>query len=140
METLWIIYALLSAIFAALVAIFGKIGVRDVDSTLATSVRAFVMFIFLLLVILATKKYSEVNTIDKNSLLFIVLSGIAGAISWIFYFMALKFGPASKVATVDRTSLVFVMVFSALLLGEKVTITKSIGILLVVTGSILVII
>src|SRR3989344_1158503 len=101
---LWILYALLSAVFAALVAIFGKIGISGIDSTLATSVRAIVMSVFLVSVSLVLGKWQFLNQINSKALLFIVLSGIAGAVSWIFYFISLSKGPASGVAALDRTS------------------------------------
>ncbi len=85
---LWIMYALLSAVFAALVAVFGKIGLKNIDSTLATTVRSVIMAIFLVLVSVSLKKTSLLHTIEGKALLFIVLSGMAGAMSWLFYFYA----------------------------------------------------
>lgn len=134
---LWIIYSLLSAAFAALVAIFGKIGLAGIDSTLATTVRSFVMAGFLFFVSLALGKFQFLHTIKNKTLLFIVLSGIAGALSWLFYFFAIKSGITSGVAALDRLSVVFVLVFAILFLGEKLTIYSALGALLITVGAIL---
>ena len=132
----WIFYAILSAVFAGFVAIFGKIGISQVDSTLATTVRAIIMAVFLVTVSLAIGKFNLIKTIDNRALLFIALSGIAGAISWIFYFLALKNGPASAVSAIDKTSIVFVFIFALILLSEKFSWLKFAGILLVALGAI----
>lgn len=136
----WILYALLSAVFAALVAIFGKIGLTKVDTNLATTIRALVMFIFLLLVILFQKKFLLLNQVKGMDYLFIILAGIAGAVSWLFYFLALKSGEASRVASLDRLSVVFVLIFALLFLGEKFSILKVSGAALIVVGAVLMII
>ncbi len=133
----WIIFAILSAISAALVAVFGKIGIKNVDSTLATTVRGIVMAVFLVIVSLALGKAKLLGTIENKALLFIVLSGIAGAMSWLFYFFALKFGPASAVAALDRLSVVFVLLLAILFLGESLTWKSGLGAALVTTGAIL---
>lgn len=132
----WILYAILSAVSASLVAIFGKIGISKVDSTLATTVRAIIMAIFLVSASLALGKFNLIKTIDNKALLFITLSGIAGAISWIFYFMALKNGPTSAVSAIDKTSVVFVFVFAIIFLSEKFTWLKALGAVLVGVGAI----
>jgi len=136
----WIIYALLSAVFAALVAIFGKIGLKNIDSNLATAIRALVMFLFLFGIILFQKKMLLLNTLGFNEYLFIVLAGIAGALSWLFYFFALKIGDATKVASLDRLSIVFVMIFALLFLGEKLTLPKATGVVLIIVGALLMIV
>lgn len=137
---LWVIYALGSALFAALVAIFGKIGLSGIDSTLATTVRAFIMALFLFFVSLAMGKFSLLHTIKNKVLFFIILSGIAGALSWLFYFLALKTGIASGVAAVDRLSVVFVLVFAILFLGEQFNLYSAIGAVLITIGAILMVI
>ena len=134
----WLIFALLSAVFAAAVAIFGKIGLEGVDSTLATGLRAGVMFVFMFIVLLFTKKLPDITTVNKKATLFIILGGIAGALSWIFYFLALKLGQASKVAPIDRLSVVFVIIFAVLFLGEKLTLKVALGAALVAVGAILI--
>jgi transporter family protein len=140
MEIGWLILALLSAVTASLVAIFGKIGLEGVDSNTATMIRAGIMFFVLVLVILFTGKLSEISSVaaDRSALFYIILSGIAGALSWLFYFGALKIGEASRVASIDRLSIVFVVILAALVLAEKVTPKIAAGISMMVVGAILV--
>lgn len=133
----WIVFALLSAVCAALVAIFGKIGVSSVDSTLATSVRAVIMAIFLLVVSISLGKIKLLNTIDSKALMFIVLSGVAGAMSWLFYFFALKYGPTAGVVAVDKLSVVFVLILVTLFMGESLTWKSGLGAVLLTIGAIL---
>ncbi len=134
---MWLIFALLSAIFAALVAIFGKIGIQNLDSTLATTVRSFIMFAFLFLVSLSLGKLHLIGSIGSRPFKFILLSGIAGAMSWLFYFAALRMGLASRVASVDRLSVVFVVIFAALFLGEALTLRSILGVTLLTLGAII---
>jgi transporter family protein len=133
----WVFFALLAAIFAALVAIFGKIGIQQIDSTLATTVRAVIMALFLSVVALSLGKVKLLSTIDNRALTFITLSGIAGALSWLAYFVALKTGPASAVAALDRLSVVFVFIFAILFLAEHLTWKSGLGALLLTAGAIL---
>jgi bacterial/archaeal transporter family protein len=134
----WIFFALMSAVSAAGVAIFGKIGIQGIDSILATTVRAVIMAVFLVVVSLSAGKVSLLGTLSARPMIFIALSGIAGAISWLFYFLALKFGPASAVAALDRLSVVFVIVLAALFLGEHLTWKTGLGGILVTAGAILI--
>jgi len=134
---MWILYALLSAVFAALVAIFGKMGLSVVDTTLATAIRSLVMAGFLVITALVLGKGTLLGTITGKPLGFIVLSGVAGAISWLFYFVALKAGPVTGVAALDRLSVVFVLLFSVLFLAEKLTWKTGLGALLISLGAIL---
>ncbi|MEX2033452.1 MAG: EamA family transporter [Candidatus Colwellbacteria bacterium] len=134
---IWIIYALLAAAFAALVAIFGKIGLANIDTTLATTVRAVIMAGFLIIVSLFLGKSSLLGGITSKPLFFIAASGVAGALSWLFYFSALKHGPASAVAALDRLSVVFVLILAILFLGEHFTWKSALGATLVTAGAIL---
>ena len=133
----WVLFSLLSAVSAAFVAIFGKIGLAHVDSTLATTVRAVIMAGFLVITSLVLGKATLINTIDSKALTFIMFSGIAGALSWLFYFFALKNGPAPGVAALDRTSVVFVLIFALLFLGARLTWKSALGALFVTLGAIL---
>ncbi|MFB0501439.1 MAG: EamA family transporter [Candidatus Bathyarchaeia archaeon] len=127
----WFILATLSALFAALVSIFAKIGLQGVDSTVATAVRAIVMMLFIVIFLISIGKGPQLTQFTSKDMGFIVLSGIAGALSWLFYFAALKLADASKVAPVDRASVLIVMVVAALFLGEKITLkTATAGILI----------
>jgi len=136
----WLFYAFLSAFMAALVAIFAKLGLEKIDSTLATTIRAVVMVIFLVLVSLALKKFSgfSLDSLSSREWLFIILAGIAGALSWLFYFFALKTGLASGVVAIDRLSIVFVVILAALFLGETLGWKLILGALLMVGGAILI--
>lgn len=133
----WTIYALLSALFAGAVGILGKIGLKGIDTTLATSIRSIVMMLFLVIVSVSLGKFSNLSSIDNKTYLFIFASGIAGALSWLFYFYALKLGPATGVSAIDRTSVLFVLILAVLFLGEKLTLYKGLGAILIACGAIL---
>lgn len=133
----WIFYALMSAFSAALVAIFGKIGISNVDNTLATTVRAFIMLIFLGGVSLILGSFNNIKSIDSKALLYITLSGIAGATSWLFYFYALRNGPAAGVAALDRLSVVFVILLSIIFLNQAITLKTILGAILLTIGAVL---
>jgi transporter family protein len=133
----WFLLAVLSAFFAALVSIFAKIGLQDVDSTVATAVRAIVMMLFIVIFVMSIGKGSQLTQFTSRDMGFVILSGIAGALSWLFYFAALKLADASKVAPVDRTSILFVMVLSALFLGEKITLKTATAAILIFIGILL---
>lgn len=132
----WLFYALLSAISAAFVSIFGKVGLTGVDSNVATTVRAIIMALFLIGVLAVQGGISNIPEVfnDKRGLLFVTLSGIAGATSWLFYFMALKLGEVSEVAPIDKLSVVFAVILAIIIFGEKVSLAHAIGISLIAVG------
>ena len=132
----WLIYSLLSAVFAALVAIFGKIGISKIDPTLATTLRSIIMAVTLIIISLFSNKFSGINLINNKGWAFIVFAGLAGAISWIFYFLALKSGNATNVAAIDRLSVVFVFIFALIFLQEEFSLKMLFGILLITLGAI----
>jgi len=136
----WLIYALLSAITAAAVAILGKIGLQQLDANTATAIRAVIMAVFLIGVVIVQGKFQLVQTIvqDKKAIFVIALSGIAGALSWLFYFMAIKVGKVSQVAPIDKLSVVFAVVFAVILFGEKISLWAGVGVALIAIGAILV--
>jgi len=140
MDYLWIIFALLSAFTAALVAIFGKMGLEGIDTNTATAIRAVVMSLFLIGVIFIQGKFHDIKPILANNkaLSFIVLSGIASALSWLFYFVALKNAKASQVVPLDRLSVVFALLLAFFILGEKISLKIAIGAALMVAGGIIV--
>ncbi len=135
----WLIYGLLSALFASFVAILGKIGIQNVDSNVATAVRAVVMAVATLLFITFNGTIGHIREISMRPLLFIILSGLAGAASWMFYFGALQQASASKVAPIDRLSIVFTLVLAAIFLKEKVNLGMVAGCALIVIGSVLIV-
>jgi bacterial/archaeal transporter family protein len=130
----WFIWALLSAAFAALTAIFAKVGLEGVDSDLATLVRTFVIIIVLSAFVYCTGKWTNPFELSSHTLLFLVLSGLATGASWVCYFRALKIGDASKVAPVDKLSVILVAVFAFLFLQERPSVRDWIGILMVGAG------
>ncbi|PXB01358.1 MULTISPECIES: EamA family transporter [Pectobacterium] len=136
----WLIYALLSAVCAAMVAIFGKIGLQNLDANTATAIRAVIMALFLVGVVVAQGKLALLGEIvaNKKALLFIVLSGVAGALSWLFYFVALKNGNVAQVAPIDKLSVVFAVVLAVILLGEKISLIAGAGVALISVGALLV--
>ncbi len=130
----WFVWALLSAVFAAFTAIFAKIGIKGVDSDLATLVRTAVIIVLLAGFVWATGKWSNPLTLPHKTLLFLGLSGLATGASWVCYFRALQIGDASKVAPVDKLSLVLVAIFAFALLGERPTLREWTGIAMVAGG------
>jgi transporter family protein len=134
----WQLWAVLSAIFAALTAIFAKIGVANINSDLATFIRTCVILLTLALIVYATGQFQNPTSISPRTYLFLVLSGLATGASWLCYFRALKLGNASQVAPVDKLSVVLVAIFGALLLGEKLTMLNWLGVVLITLGAVLV--
>jgi len=135
--TNWFAWALLSAVFAALTAIFAKIGLEGVDSDLATLIRTFVILIVLVGFVYFTGKYSNPFELHSKTWIFLVLSGLATGASWVCYFRALKVGDASKVAPIDKLSLLLVALFAVLFLGERPVAREWLGILLIGGGVII---
>jgi transporter family protein len=133
----WLTWALLSAAFAALTAIFAKIGLEGIDSDLATLIRAIVILVVLAGFVYFTGKCSNPGNLQPKTWIFLVLSGLATGASWVCYFRALKVGDASKVAPVDKLSLLFVALFAVLFLGERPAAREWFGILLVGAGVII---
>ncbi|HWD32293.1 EamA family transporter [Pseudomonas caricapapayae] len=130
----WTFWALLSAVFAALTAIFAKVGISGINSDFATLLRTVVVLISLALILYATGQYQSLGSISARSYLFLVLSGLATGASWICYFRALQLGQASQVAPVDKLSVVLVAVLGVTLLGEKLDLRQWLGISLVTLG------
>ncbi len=136
---MWWIYALLSALFAALTAIFAKVGVANVNSNLATAIRTVIILIVAWGIVLARNEQKQLNAVSKHSLLFLVISGLATGLSWIFYFKALQIGKVSQVAPVDKLSVALTIVLSVLFLGEPLTFKTATGALLIITGTLVLI-
>lgn len=133
-STTWFVWAILSAVFAALTAIFAKVGIKGVDSNLATLVRTAIIIVVLALFVWTTGKWSSPLAWSGKTWLFLLLSGLATGASWVCYFRALQLGEASKVAPVDKLSLVLVAVFAFAFLGERPSIREWLGIAMVAGG------
>lgn len=135
-KTMWKYYALLSAFFAALTAIFAKIGVKDINSDLATAIRTMVILLIVWGIVLFGNHLGEVKGIPRHTWLFLILSGAATGLSWLFYFKALQAGDVARVAPIDKLSVVITICLSFLFLKEPVSLRVVIGALLITAGSI----
>lgn len=134
----WIFFAILSAFFAALTAILAKIGIKNVNSNLATAIRTIVILIFAWGIVFYQGLHKQLPNLSKFSLLFLILSGIATGLSWLFYFKALQLGPASRVSPIDKLSLVLTIVLAAIFLKERVTLPIFLGATLMSIGAIII--
>jgi len=135
----WFIYAVLSAIFASLTSILGKIGISGVESNLGTAIRTFVVLIMAWIVVFVTKRQKEVKEVSKNELAFICLSGLATGASWLCYYRALQEGPASVVVPIDKLSIVITIAFSFMVFKERLSKRGLVGLCLIVLGTMLMI-
>jgi transporter family protein len=133
----WRLYALGSALFAALTAIFGKVAVSEINSDLATFFRTIVILIVAALILWARNEWQRPDALSSKGILFLILSGIATGFSWLCYYRALQLGPASRVAPIDKLSVVFVVLFAAAFLGERLTWKVGIGTGLITAGAVL---
>ena len=136
----WLIYALLSALFASLTSILGKVGIENIESNLGTAIRTIVVLIMSWIIVFATKKQSDVKKIDKRSLIFLILSGIATGASWLCYYKALQDGLASIVVPIDKLSILVTVLFAYIFLKEKLSKKSLLGLILIVVGTLLLLI
>ncbi|MDO5398629.1 MAG: EamA family transporter [bacterium] len=133
---MWLVFAVLSAVFAALTSILAKIGVDGVNSNLATAVRTAVVLIMAWIMVFVTNSQNGIVSIEKRSWLFLILSGLATGVSWLCYYKALQLGEASKVVPVDKMSVVLTMLMAFIFLNEKLTVKSVIGMILITAGTI----
>ncbi|WP_207431741.1 EamA family transporter [Sabulibacter ruber] len=131
----WWIYALLASLFASLTAILAKVGVKGVDSDLATAIRTVVVLVIAWTLVWARGATSGLATLSKSNLLFLVLSGVATGLSWLFYFKALQLGKVSQVAPVDKASVALTILLSVIFLNEALTLKAAIGATLIIAGT-----
>lgn len=136
-NTEWLVWAILSAVFAALTSVLGKIGISDIDSTLGTAIRTFVVLIMSWIVVWVSKSQSGIKNITLRTLVFLVLSGITTGLSWLCYYKALQDGQASVVVPLDKLSILVTIAFSYIVLGEKLTKKSFCGLVLLVCGTLL---
>lgn len=134
----WLVAAFLSALFAAATAILAKIGVKNVNSNLATAIRTIVIFLFAWGIVFYQGLHKQIGNISKISLLFLILSGIATGMSWLFYFRALQIGEASKVAPIDKLSLILTIILAGIFLKEKINLATAIGAILMTVGALII--
>lgn len=133
---MWIFYSILAAVFAALTAIFAKIGIKGVNSDLATAIRTTVILLITWGIVVFGKHVSEIKDFSQRTWIFLILSGIATGLSWLFYFRAIQLGDVSRVAPIDKLSVVFVIILSAVFLKEELTAKVIIGGILIAAGSV----
>ncbi len=133
----WRLFALGSAFFAALTAIFGKVGVSEINSDLATFLRTLVILVVAALIIFARHEWQRPDSLSAKGVIFLVLSGIATGLSWLCYYRALQTGPASRVAPIDKLSVIFVVLFAVSFLGERLTWKVGLGSALITLGAVL---
>jgi bacterial/archaeal transporter family protein len=136
-SSLWLIYALLSAFFAALTTIFAKIGVENVNANLATAIRTVIILAITWGLVFAQGTFSQLSSISPRTLIFLSISGVATGLSWIFYFQALQLGKVAQVAPIDKSSVVMVILFSSLFLHEPLTPKIIVGGLLIAMGTLI---
>src|SRR3982750_131982 len=134
-NSMWWIYALLSAFFAALTAVFAKLGIKSVDSDLATAIRTVVILFIAWSIAFFKGSVATIGNLTKQNIIFLCLSGIATGLSWIFYFKALQIGKVSQVAPVDKLSVALAILLSVIFLGEALTIKTAIGAVLIIAGT-----
>lgn len=132
----WLLWSLLSALFAAATAVLAKVGVSGISSNLATAIRTIVILVFAWAIVGVTYESGELASVTQKGWLFLTLSGVATGLSWLCYFRALQLGPASKVAPVDKLSVLFVILFAAGFLGESLSLAKIAGGLMIAAGAI----
>lgn len=130
----WLFWALLSAIFAALTAIFAKVGLQGIDSDFATLIRTIIIVFILIFMVLMMGKWQNPSSLSAKTWLFLILSALATGASWLCYFRALQMGNASQVAPIDKLSVILVVLFAVIFLGERPSIQEYIGILLIGIG------
>lgn len=135
----WKLFALGSAFFAGLTAVLAKVGVKDISSNLATLIRTIVIISFLAVLVAVRKEWQNPFLLNRKSLIFLVLSGLATGLSWMCYYRALKTGPASLVAPIDKLSLAFVILLSVLFLGERLSVFEWIGAAFIISGTLIII-
>ncbi|MCY7184522.1 EamA family transporter [Streptococcus gallolyticus] len=136
---MWVLFAILSAVFAALTSILAKIGISGVNSNLATAIRTVVVVFMAWGIVFITNAQSGIGDISRKSWLFLILSGLATGASWLFYYRALQMGDASKVASIDKLSVVITLILAFIFLNEQLTLKSILGCLLIVVGSLLMI-
>lgn len=137
---MWNLYAFLSAFFAALTAVFAKAGVRDVDSDLATAIRTTIILLLTWGIVIFGCHFSEVKDVSRDTWVFLIFSGLSTGLSWLFYFKAIQLGDVSRVAPIDKLSVVITILLAFLFLHEQPSLKVVIGAVLIVSGSIFMIV
>lgn len=136
---MWWIYALLSALFAALTTIFAKVGITGVNSNLATAIRTIVILVVAWCIVIVRGEAKGLPLLSKQNILFLIISGVATGLSWVFYFKALQIGKVAQVASVDKLSIALTIILAMIFLNEAITLKTAIGAVLIISGTIIMI-
>ena len=135
---MYLIYALMSSIFASLTAIFIKLGLSDINSNLATAIRTIIILIMSWIIVFYTNSFENIKLINSKNLIFLIVSGISTGLSWIFYFKALQIGDVAKVTVIDKLSIVFTIILAFIFLKETISLKMIIGIVLIFAGTLII--
>ncbi|WP_432633386.1 EamA family transporter [Brachyspira sp.] len=135
---MYLIYALMSSIFASLTAIFIKLGLSDINSNLATAIRTIIILIMSWIIVFYTNSFENIKSINSKNLIFLIVSGITTGLSWIFYFKALQIGDVAKVTVIDKLSIVFTIILAFIFLKETISLKMIIGIVLIFAGTLII--
>lgn len=135
---MYLIYALMSSIFASLTAIFIKLGLSNINSNLATAIRTVIILIMSWIIVFHTNSFENIKNINSKNLIFLIVSGITTGLSWIFYFKALQIGEVSKVAVIDKLSIAFTVILAFIFLKEAITLKTVIGIIFIIAGTLII--
>ncbi|MDY6011559.1 EamA family transporter [Clostridium sp.] len=132
---MWFFYAILSALFAAITSIFAKIGISGISSNLATAIRTIVVLILAWAIVFITGSHREIKNISSRSMLFLILSGLATGLSWLFYYKAIQMGNVTSVVAIDKLSIIITIVLAFFILNEQITFKSVIGGILIASGT-----
>lgn len=135
---MYLIYALMSSVFASLTAIFIKLGLSDINSNLATAIRTIIILIMSWIIVFYTNSFENIKSINSKNLIFLIVSGITTGLSWIFYFKALQIGEVAKVTVIDKLSIVFTIILAFIFLKETISLKMIIGIVLIFAGTLII--
>lgn len=135
---MYLIYALMSSVFASLTAIFIKLGLSDINSNLATAIRTIIILIMSWIIVFYTNSFENIKSINSKNLIFLIVSGITTGLSWIFYFKALQIGEVAKVTVIDKLSIVFTIILAFIFLKETISLKIIIGIVLIFAGTLII--
>ena len=135
---MYLIYALMSSMFASLTAVFIKLGLSNINSNLATAIRTIIILIMSWIIVFYTNSFENIKSINSKNLIFLIASGISTGFSWIFYFKALQIGDVSKVAVIDKLSIAFTIILAFIFLKETITLKTIIGIIFIVAGTLII--
>lgn len=135
---MYLIYALMSSVFASLTAIFIKLGLSDINSNLATAIRTIIILIMSWIIVFYTNSFENIKSINSKNLIFLIVSGITTGLSWIFYFKALQIGEVAKVTVIDKLSIVFTIILAFIFLKETISLKMVIGIVLIFAGTLII--